>query len=286
RAGRWRTGGQCRQSRRSGSWAADSFDTQNIMRGVQGRKRVAAHLNEGFNSRLLPFGLVLTRPAGKVHNSAGGRQGFGRFGCLACVDFVRGAQASKPCAGGSESGDHLSVALKAVVSHSLDAARLIKIFSVGCPRGEIRGLSKIGKKDLWTTPGPFQYAVGGIAQAFEWFGEANAWQGLNGNRRDRLFRWGHFGNIERRWWPFAQIRIVARTSKCVLPTRYRLLALGPHGCNVRLDQTAFERRPDTAGGLDLLKQLPGASTELACEIFDGTRSCGWIADLRQIRFLK
>ena len=64
------------------SWEPDSFHGQNIMRGLQGRKHIAAHEDEGFHTGLPPIRLVLARPAGEVDGGAGGGQRLGGLGGL------------------------------------------------------------------------------------------------------------------------------------------------------------------------------------------------------------
>src|SRR5262249_25139376 len=77
-----------RRNRPWRSWEPDSFDIQNIMCGPQGRKDVAANINEGFDAGLAPIGLVMTGAAGKVDDRARGRQCLRGGRRLRLIDFV------------------------------------------------------------------------------------------------------------------------------------------------------------------------------------------------------
>ena len=171
---------------------------QNIMRRLQGRNHVAAHINEGFHACLPPLVLAFARPSSEVDGCAGGGQRLGGVGRLHLVNLVRRAQAGELGAGGLERRDHLGLILEAVIAQGLDAAGFVEILRERGACGEIGQLAEIGQKHLRPRAGLFQHRIGFVAQRLERLGEANARQRLGGGR-GAAFSWcGDARDVEHR----------------------------------------------------------------------------------------
>src|SRR4249919_250545 len=141
------------------------------MGGLQGRKRVAPHINEGFNACLSPFGLVLAGSTGELNDGTHVGQRFGSLHSFACVNLVRRAHTGESSARPFEGGYDISSTVEAVIGNGLNAAGLIEVFGVSGATGEIRDFSEVGQENFRSCPSLLQYAIRSIPQTFKRFGE-------------------------------------------------------------------------------------------------------------------